>query len=100
MLHNSYETETILPSDWLILFLSKFQYGKNEDNTPQGGDRKDVGMMMRAWTHARMEVKSRAQVLAEAQGPPSPAQEIPPDPEEIIRRIAEAEQLEEVGRSP
>ena len=68
--------------------------------TPHKGEgRKDEGMMMRAWMHVRTEVKTRRQVLVEAQGPPSLAQETPPDPEEIIRRIAEAEWLEEGGRS-
>ena len=32
--------------------------------------------------------------------PPAPAQETPPDQDEKRRRVAEAEQLEEVGRSP
>ena len=31
--------------------------------------------------------------------PPSPAQEVPPEAGEIMRRIAEAEQLEGLGRS-
>ena len=63
-------------------------------------------MMMQAWTHARMEVQTRTQVHAEAQGPPalvhppSLAQKTPLGPEEIMRRIAEAGQLEEVGRLP
>ena len=37
MLHNSHMTETILPSDWLTLFPSKFQHCENEEDTPQGG---------------------------------------------------------------
>ena len=32
--------------------------------------------------------------------PPSPAQETPPQPKEMMKQIAEAEQLEEVGRLP
>ena len=32
--------------------------------------------------------------------PPTPAKEAPPQADEIMRRIAEAEQLEGVGRSP
>ena len=57
-------------------------------------------MIMRAQMHARMEVKTRVQALMEVQGPPSPVhppllvQEIPLDPKEIIKRIAE------VGRLP
>ena len=32
--------------------------------------------------------------------PPAPAQETPPDQDEMGMRVAEAEWLEEVGRSP
>ena len=63
------------------------------------------GEMMHKRISKKREVKTRAQVLAMVQGPItsaplSPAQETPLGPEEMIKCIAEVEQLEEVGRSP
>ena len=104
MPHNSHKTT--LPSNWLILFLSKFQYGKNEGDALEGDERRERGMMLWAQWQARLEVKTKAEVHPEAQEPPAPvyspslAPETPPELEEIMKRIVEANQLKQVGRLP
>ena len=47
-----------------------------------------------------MHAKDRVKGPSSPVHPPSPAPQTPPGAEEIMKRIVEAEQLEEVGRSP
>ena len=74
--------------------------------TPHKGEGKREVEMMSKMISKKREVKTRMQVLAAAQGPPitnappSLALETPLGPEEMIKCIADMEQLEEVGRSP
>ena len=107
MLHNSHKTETILSSDWLTLSLSlKFQYGKNEEDTPQGGGQEGCEDADVSPDVCKDGGPYQVASTCRSPGPPamvhpqSPVQEAPLGPEEIISRIAEAEWLEEVGRSP
>ena len=89
--HNSH-----LCSDWLILFLAKFQYGENQSYALQG------------WEGCRRKVRMRVEVHAQSQpqrppmpvDPPALMQGIPPDQDKMKRRVVEAEWLEEVGRLP
>ena len=74
--------------------------------TPHKGEGKRKEEVMCKKIPKKREIKTRAHVLAVAQGPSSPvhppslAQETPLGEEEIIKDITEVEQWEEVGRSP
>ena len=106
MLHNSCETETILPSDWLTLFPSKFQYGKDKEDTLQGRGQEGCENDDVSPNACQDGGPNQGTCTCQSSGAPSKgalpslAQETPLGLEEIIRRIAEAEWLEEVGRLP
>ena len=98
--------KTILPFNWLILTLSKFQYGKNEGDAPEGwwekGERDDDAGLKVSQTQGEDPGSSplRGSGTPSTSAPPSPAPDTPPRLEEIMKRIAEANQLEQEGRSP
>ena len=106
MLHNSHEMETILPSHWLILFLSKFQYGENKDDTSQGRGQKKCGnaddsLVTCEGGGSNLGTSTcRGSGTPRTSAAPSLEQETPLGMEEIIRRITKVGWLEEVGRSP
>ena len=64
---------------------------------PHQGKR-DGGMKILDKGSYEGENKGEEALIAVA--PPTPAKEVPPQAEEIMRRIVEVEQLEGVGRSP
>ena len=76
--------------------MSKFQHGKNQSNTKEGGERwQDLDTEDEDSGNVRWKGKKAPLPVH----PPSPAREAPSKAEEILQRIKEAEQLEEVGRS-
>ena len=81
------------PIGWLSL--SKFQYGKNKGDPKKGEKGVTTVLWTRAVVHKEKEVKGPFSPVHA----PSPVQETPLEASEIMRRIAEAEQLEGVGRS-
>ena len=83
-----------LCSDWLVLFLSKLQHGENQSYTHKG--EKDVRRKVMEGVHAQ----SQPQRPPTPVDPQTPVQETPLDQDKMKRRVAEAEQLDEVGRSP
>ena len=88
MSHGSHEAA--LASDWLPFFSSMAKMKK----TPRMGEGRKA-----------LQVQTRAEVHVKPVGPPAlveppvPDVEAPPTPSEMERRRAEAEKLEEVGRS-
>ena len=65
--------------------------------TPRKGEK---GMTQVLRTRAAVYMGEKEKRPSSPIHPPSPAQEAPPESGEIMRRIAEAEQLEGVERSP
>ena len=91
--HDSHKTKVVLLSHWLTL--SKFQDGKTKVTSRKGGKGMTQVLRTRVAAHKGEEKKRPSSPIY----PPSPAQKAPPEAGEIMRRIAEAEQLEGMGRS-
>ena len=92
--HDSYGT--VLTSDWLTHFLSsKLPALQGWKSHPERGrerelDRQGPGQRPKAILRGPLDQWT----------PPGPALETPPELDEMRRRVAEEEWLEEVGRSP
>ena len=92
MLHDSHET---VPLPGWFSFCPNFSMARTKV-TPKKGEKGGM-RILRTW--AVVHAVTQLQRSLSPVHPPSPAQETPPGPEEIIKCITEAEWLEEMGRS-